>query len=144
MNKDFPQSFIFEELASELIGSGCGFRFQARGRSMLPTIEDGEILHVAPVETERLKVGDIVLMRTSEGFKAHRIVGRMGSRFVVRGDAGEGHGETVARDQILGLVVSKECRATGRIVRLRGLMPRLIFSVREAKSQFSSVFKSHG
>ena len=45
MSEDRAQSRAFRELAGELVASGLGFRFQAMGRSMLPAIQDGEMLH---------------------------------------------------------------------------------------------------
>jgi signal peptidase I len=38
---------------------------------MLPTIQDGEIVHVKPVAGHMLRIGDIVLLRSGKEFKAH-------------------------------------------------------------------------
>lgn len=133
MNRDFPQSLIFEELSSELLASGHSFRFQARGRSMLPAIEDGEILHVRPLGKQKLKVGDIVLFRLNEKFTAHRIVRKLGGHYVTRGDAGIDLDPAVARDQVLGLVIAKQCNQSGSVVRLHGLHTRFIFHLREVR-----------
>ncbi|HZQ17795.1 MAG TPA: S24/S26 family peptidase [Terriglobales bacterium] len=133
MNRDFPQSLIFEELSSELLASGHAFRFQARGQSMLPVIQDGEILHVWPLREEKLKPGDIILFRGSEKFTAHRIVGTRADGYVTRGDSGIGIDGAVTRDQILGLVVAKECNQSGSVVRLNGLRTRFFFHLREAR-----------
>jgi phage repressor protein C with HTH and peptisase S24 domain len=46
MIKDRADSTKFSQVASELIASGHCFRFQAKGLSMLPVIQDGEFLHV--------------------------------------------------------------------------------------------------
>src|SRR6266436_196083 len=82
------ESPTFGELAQGLLASGLGFRFQAKGRSMLPLINDGEMLHVQRANIAKLKVGDIVLFRQDTKFKAHRIICKGKTHFVTRGDAG--------------------------------------------------------
>ena len=61
MVDDREHSKLFGALIGSLLSEGLGFRFRARGRSMQPTIQDGEILHVKPVSVETLRKGDIVL-----------------------------------------------------------------------------------
>jgi Peptidase S24-like len=133
MSEDRPQTLLFDGFARELIADGCGFRFLAKGRSMLPTIRDGEILEVRPAAAQALCPGDIVLLNSDGEFKVHRIIRRHGDRFTTRGDAGgEADGE-VARDSILGLVVAKQAMATNRRVRLHGVGSRLRFWLHERK-----------
>src|SRR5262250_412499 len=81
MIKDRADSTKFSQVASELIASGHGFRFHAKGRSMLPVIQDGEFLHVAQVDVDDLKLADIVLFQRGENLKAHRIVRKHGRLF---------------------------------------------------------------
>jgi Peptidase S24-like len=133
MNKDRPASLVFGEFASELIASGRGFRFQARGRSMIPTIEDGEILQVRPLEGRKLKIGDIVLVRRNNEFKAHRIVHKERDHFITRGDAGHEMDDPVTGDQIVGLVLAKQSIQDGHVVRLSGFRSRMAFFAREAR-----------
>jgi signal peptidase I len=62
---------------------------------MQPTIEDGEMITVAPVAPEAVKRGDILLYRGQQGSHAsvliHRVVGITRSQpvriFRLRGDA---------------------------------------------------------
>src|SRR3954464_11063404 len=96
------ESSTFADLASGLAASGISFRFQARGRSMLPVIEDGQVLHVKPAGQSRLRSGDIVLFQKDGEFKAHRILQKKGDRFVTRGDAGMHIDGEVARQQLIG------------------------------------------
>ena len=127
MIKDRAESAAFHLLTSDLISAGYGLRFQAVGRSMLPTIQDGEIVHVKPVATDRLRIGDIVLLRTGEQFKAHRIIRKRGQRFITRGDAGVDTDGEIRCDQILGRVTAKETTNSRRLVRLDGMRARLEF-----------------
>jgi hypothetical protein len=134
MNRDFPHSLVFEELTSELLATGHGFRFQARGRSMLPVIQDGEILHVRPLRQDKLSTGDIVLFRANEEFKAHRITSKQGDLLFTRGDAGLEVDGAITRGQILGIVIAKECAQSGQIIRLSGFLPRSTFRLRKART----------
>ena len=127
------QSVVFHLLTSDLIAGGYGLRFQAKGRSMLPTIQDGEIVHVRPVAGDMLKIGDIVLLRSGTEFKAHRIIRKRGKYFITRGDAGVDTDGEVRCDQILGRVIAKEPINSRRLVRLDGMRTRLGFFAAEAR-----------
>jgi signal peptidase I len=100
---------------------------------MLPTIQDGEIVHVKPVATDMLRIGDIVLLRTGEQFRAHRIIRKRGQCFLTRGDAGVDTDGEIRCDQILGRVTAKEVMNSRRVVRLDGLKARLEFVALELR-----------
>jgi signal peptidase I len=144
MIEDRAESSAFHLLTSELFAGGCGLRFQAVGRSMLPTIQDGEIVHVKPVATDMLRIGDIVLLRTGEQFKAHRIIRKRGQCFITRGDAGIDSDGEIRRDQILGRVTAKEGMNSRRLVRLDGIRARLQFFAFEARRRAASLLISRG
>ncbi|HKW18331.1 MAG TPA: S24/S26 family peptidase [Terriglobales bacterium] len=131
MPKELLHSAGFGEFASQLVERGCGFRFQARGRSMFPTINDGDILQVCPLGKRKLRVGDIVLVRADQEFKAHRIIQKRGELLVLRGDAGRDADGTFRQDQLIGLVFAKERSDAVHMVRLSGFGPRLNFRLRE-------------
>ena len=125
--QDRPESSTFCLFAGEFISAGLGFRFQARGRSMVPLIQDGDILHVERARVAKLRVGDIVLFEKEKELKAHRIVGKRNQYFTMRGDAGvEGDGE-VQGEQIVGKIIAKECRVSGRIISLDSTRERARF-----------------
>lgn len=106
---------------------------------MLPTIHDGEILHIQPVITGKVRIGHIVLLRKGEEFRAHRIIRKRGELFITRGDAGMEDDGAIPRGQILGLVIAKRCLASGRTVRLDTLGARLRFLANEARRRFSAL-----
>lgn len=133
MAEDRAESLAFHLLTSDLISAGYGLRFQAIGRSMLPTIQDGEIVHVKPVATDMLRIGDIVLLRSGEQFKAHRIIRKRGQCFVTRGDAGVDTDGEIRCDQIIGRVTAKEPRDSRRLIRLDGMRARLRFFALEIR-----------
>ena len=127
MIEDRAESRTFGQLAHELVAAGLSFRFQARGRSMLPTIGDGDILHVKRIDTATIRVGDIVLFKDTLGFKAHRVIRKRGSAFVTRGDAGIEADSTISGSRILGKIGAKECAENGYRVALEGVVPRLSY-----------------
>jgi signal peptidase I len=110
---------------------------------MLPTIQDGDILHIEPVITRGPAVGQIVLLRKGEEFRAHRVIRKQGDSFVTRGDSGVEDDGEIPRGQILGLVVAKQCSVTGRMVRFDTFAARLGFLLRECRrrtAQFRGSF----
>jgi hypothetical protein len=135
---DRVQSSVFHLLTSDLIAGGYGLRFQAMGRSMLPAIQDGEIVHVKPVPRDMLRIGDIVLLRTGTEFRAHRIIRKRGQFFITRGDSGVDTDGEICGDQILGRVIAKEPVNSGRLVRLDGLKSRLGFFAGEIRRRGTS------
>ena len=80
MKKHKLDSLAFRALAYDLLRAGHSLRFQAQGRSMLPTIQDGDVLQVAPVQPQQLRRGDIVLVDLQQGgagkLRAHRLVSK--------------------------------------------------------------------
>ena len=68
-------SKLFLDLMGELLRGGTRVRFRANGRSMYPSIRDGEVVMVEPVGPSDVKLADIVLYRSERGLIAHRVVG---------------------------------------------------------------------
>ncbi len=135
MTEQRLESQAFGELVNGLLASGLGFRFQAKGRSMLPLIRDGEMLHVQRTNAAQLKVGDIVLFRQDSKFKAHRIIRKRKDEFVTRGDAGLEPDGAIQGEAIVGKVVAKECVQSGRTVSLEGLKARYSFVARRVRAR---------
>lgn len=82
----------FQSLTRQILQSGHGVRFQARGQSMQPFIRDGDILEVKPLTAASVQRGDVVLIEAGEGrVLAHRVIktsrGREESTFQSKGDA---------------------------------------------------------
>jgi signal peptidase I len=115
---------IFQEVSRELLQQGLCVRFRPGGRSMQPTIRDGEAITVAPVRPDEVKRGDILLYSNGEGLIAHRVLkieakkGAEESYFILRGDSSLDCDEPVAAGSVLGRVVSVE--RSGRTVKLSG------------------------
>jgi len=64
-------SRMFRELMRSLLDSVISVRFRAHGHSMHPAIADGETVQVDPLASA--KRGDVVIVDTADGFRAHRV-----------------------------------------------------------------------
>jgi uncharacterized repeat protein (TIGR01451 family) len=114
-------SKLFEEVVRELLEQGVNARFQARGASMSPAIRDGEVVEVTPVIVSKLRKDDIVLAKSKDGFRLHRIVHADHARdvFLTRGDCGQENDPVLRGSQILGLARAKGVRVGRRILQAR-------------------------
>jgi phage repressor protein C with HTH and peptisase S24 domain len=56
---------LFTAVSAELLRNGYGIRFEARGSSMFPTINDGESVTVEPIGARDVRRGDILLYNGS-------------------------------------------------------------------------------
>ena len=109
---------MFPDLMTELLRRGNRVRFRAIGASMQPTIEDGELITVAPVAPGPVKRGDILLYQSESGVHAHRVVGRVKGtvpllegdcpldHYLLRGDASVSCDAPVRLEQVIGRVVA--------------------------------------
>ena len=148
---------LFSEMIEETLNRDHSIRFRAPGDSMYPTICDGDVVTVMPVETESIVIGDIILYQHKSGVTAHRVKyilkrsernsrsaprgpqDRSGSptwaspssetlHFILRGDARPACDDPVAAEQILGKVVLVE--TNGRVIDPYDFKSKLTFNVR--------------
>ena len=120
-SKTFADSKVFEQVIRPLLQRGLSVRFQARGASMSPAIRDGEFVEVTPVIVCKLRKDDIVLAKSNNGFRLHRIVlaDAVKDVFVTRGDSGQQNDPALKGAQILGIARAKEVRVGHKIVQAR-------------------------
>lgn len=121
-------SQIFLETSHELLKLGYAVRFRAGGHSMHPTIKDGEMITVEPVNPGDVRRGDILLYQFKKGVIAHRVlrVEREDAqlRFILRGDSTHACDAPVEAGEILGRVISVERK--GRAFNLVGRRAKLL------------------
>lgn len=108
-----------------MLDAGLSVRFRAGGRSMTPTVRDGEYLIVAPVDAARVGRGDIVFCQTRRGPVAHRIcriqaAADNSKQYVLYGDASLESDLPVAAHQLRGRVVGVERGGKQMSLRLVG------------------------
>jgi hypothetical protein len=118
----------FSELCNRILSQGRHLRFQARGYCMRPFIRDGDVLEVEPASGWEVRVGDVMLYRSSEGkIVVHRVVKRYSGERVVllaKGDSVPGLGQRICADQVLGKVAAIERRQ--RRIRFDSALRRLM------------------
>lgn len=101
-------SLEFIKLSKNILDKEAYLRFLAKGRSMYPTIRDGDIVNIESVKKREIRLGDVVFYRNNEErMVMHRVIKkRMYSNrvvFITRGDANRDE-EEVFLNQILGRV----------------------------------------
>jgi uncharacterized repeat protein (TIGR01451 family) len=125
MTDSGSDSRLFEDLTRDLLQQGVGVRFRARGASMSPAIRDGEMVYITPVIVSKLRKDDIVLTKSENGFRLHRIVlaDYANDAYITRGDCGRQDDPPLSGSQILGLAQAKEVRVGRSSVQaeLRGI-----------------------
>lgn len=111
------------ELCSELLASGSRVSLTATGRSMHPTIRDGEAIVVEPVPASALRRGEVAVVRTAGGITAHRFRRLAGAgqamMVVCRGDNAAADDPPVPAEAVVGRVVA--VRRRGRQVEVDSL-----------------------
>lgn len=78
-------------------------RFRAFGHSMSPTIRNGDVLSISPIDRDVAK-GDVVAFvhpRTGR-IVVHRIVSKQGNKWAVRGDNALEEDDAIDRKHLLG------------------------------------------
>jgi hypothetical protein len=114
-------SRLLREACTALLSSGQRARFRATGLSMDPTIRDGDILTVEPMDPGEVRPGEILLYRTPQGVVAHRLVRCEKAEaqlvYIFRGDASGTCDPPVSFGEVLGRVI-----ATRRGRRSRSLL----------------------
>ena len=121
-------------LMRAVLDKGKPFRFEARGTSMHPLIQDGDVVTVEPFAEGGPRTGDIVAFvhPGTGGVRVHRIVRAEAGRFLLKGDNALGNDGALGRDALLGLVAGHERRG-----RARRLEPAFISPVMAALSRSS-------
>ncbi|MFA4984861.1 MAG: S24/S26 family peptidase [Candidatus Omnitrophota bacterium] len=98
-------------LIGEVLKSNFAIRIKVRGSSMLPFIRTGDYVTIIPVSLEDARIGDIIAYGDKErkNIICHRLIKRVNSDLVLKGDTHLWSSEKVSAESLLGKVVSVEC-----------------------------------
>ena len=136
----------FCKITEEILQNGHLLRFRANGRSMAPTIIDGDVVTITSPAAELIRTGTIVLHRSPDSLHPllHRIVGIKHKNGAVviftRGDIFCGHTERITTDDILGIAV--EVTRRGKTKKLNSLRQRLHGRLRTARQKFRALARN--
>lgn len=140
----------FEQVCADLLREGHLVKFRAPGDSMYPTICDGDLITVAPINPSDVVMEDIILYRHQSGVVAHRVIDIEAHQpsvlspqhcFTLRGDAAINDDFPVHSNQILGKVVALE--RNGRLVDPYCLRIKLLYKSRRLAVRLKRVFFGH-
>jgi hypothetical protein len=122
MRGDTPTADRMLDAALELLGERAGRAvFEVRGRSMRPTLRDGDAVLVVLAD-RNLRAGDLAVFRLGGDAVVHRFVGEHRDGFLFRGDGRETLDPVVAAAEVLGRVVAM--RRSGEWLGLEGAAAR--------------------
>jgi len=102
---------ILLELMQAVLDRGVAFRFRAKGWSMTPFIRDGDEITIVPLTKENVTIGKVVafIQPASGHLAVHRVIGRRGASYLIRGDNASSQPDGVVQLQdILGCVTRVE------------------------------------
>jgi len=113
-----PTGRAFAELFRAVVDNGALFRFRAKGFSMNPFIKDGDVITVAPLKDYKLRIGDVAsyIHPQSRRVIVHRVVGKRGDSFLIKGDGLQEMDGPVQLKNIFGYV--KKIERNGKKVRI--------------------------
>jgi phage repressor protein C with HTH and peptisase S24 domain len=97
------------EVSTQILKAGHMVRFRAVGESMKPTIMEGDLLTVSPIENRKASLGQIVMFVNSSGRSlVHRIVSikKVNGKRVVQtcGDNASLRDKAINDAQIIGII----------------------------------------
>lgn len=98
-------------LLSEIVGRhGRSLRFRARGPSMWPFIQDGDMVRVSPLNGMPLGLGDVAALihPVSGKLLLHRVVGRRDEGIMIKADRLIGFDGVFSSERIVGRVTEVE------------------------------------
>ena len=131
----------FTDMIRELLNTGHGVTFVARGRSMKPFICSGTPLCVSPVLHKNIRIGDVLLYQAASGQAiAHRLIKRTeepGAIYYTAADNETQGVSAVPAQAIIGRVDRLE-RKGGRIVRWLGLVWYYLRPVRRVRRVYQT------
>lgn len=128
----------FFELSRDFLNKDVSIRFQAKGWSMRPYIQDGDIVTVSPLDDTSVKRGDVVFYSTAENkVIVHRVIKKYKrdskTAFLIKGDATFGFPESINVQNVLGKVMEierngRKRRLDSRLYQMLNLFLAAIFS----------------
>ncbi len=120
----------FTFITQKVLNREKSLRFKAKGESMRPFIRNGDILEITPVNTEEIRLGDVIFYHVGKRrMVAHRVIEKIIQNhkpiFLTKGDSNTGEEEKVHLEQVVGRV--KAIERKGRKIRINEGLNRLMY-----------------
>lgn len=117
-----------QEFLRAVLARGAPFRFKARGFSMHPFIQDGDVVTISPLGGRQPRMGDVVAFVHPHTRKlvVHRILARRDGGYLLRGDNTPESEGLIPSEHLQGRVARVE--RNGRRVRVGQGMARLLIA----------------
>lgn len=99
-----------QEFLRAVLARGKPFRFTARGFSMLPFIQDGDVITVSPLDGRPPRLGEVVACcpPATRKLVVHRVSARVTGGYLLRGDNAPESDGLIPDEEVLGLVTRVE------------------------------------
>ncbi|MDP2924717.1 MAG: S26 family signal peptidase [Candidatus Omnitrophota bacterium] len=105
-------------LLQSVFAKGASFRFQVNGFSMSPLIKDKDVVTVSPIHNSTIGFGQSAafINPCSGKFVIHRVIGKKGNSYFIKGDNITEAAGLIPRKNILGVVTAIE--RNGKLIKL--------------------------
>lgn len=126
---------VLVEILTDVLGKGFLFSFSANGSSMLPFIQDGDLITIAPKRQSSLQIGRVAAYASTDqkGLVAHRIISKKRNVYLIKADNSSVIADGwIPKERILGYVVRVE--RAGRPVHFGLGAERLLIAFLSRKS----------
>lgn len=100
----------FSFLIGSLLKNSILVRFKAEGKSMMPYIDDGDVIVVSPIHNDEIAIDDVVafIQPISNSLVVHRVIEIQNGQYLIKGDNTFKNNGLVYRSNILGRVSKVE------------------------------------
>ena len=113
-----PDNNLLAALLIESLQKGEMPSLTVISNSMSPLLERNDQVILVPVDLETLKKGDIITIKSEEGFLTHRVVSRSNREIRTKGDRNSTLDRSYHPDQIIGRVQQIKSKRFSKIINL--------------------------
>lgn len=123
--KEIENNVFFSYVETE-IAEGKSVSLRIKGKSMTPSLHEGDIITLIPVNQHKLKIGDVVLFKYKNNFLLHRIIYKKKNKLTLQGDAVYQHTEKISTQQVIALLQQVK-KQNGKIIDCQSTYRKIYF-----------------
>ena len=131
---------VISELIRATVSKKASFRFKVKGFSMTPFIKDDDVVTISPLSGASMMLGaPVAFVKDDERKLAiHRVVGKAGSRYLIKGDSCPEADGLIKPASILGYVSKIE--RSGRNIRFGLGRERIVIAYLSRRNVLRFIF----